>query len=136
MSRGGAGFAMVEVLVASLVASVVAGGTMMAFVAAARMMRTQDNPKLAEANNCAAQTIERFRNHVAADDTWLNDQVALGWQADALTDAVSGCGGGTESIQTLGTAKRCYRVSPSPACGPQCYQLDVKVCWGPTACPC
>ena len=127
---------MVEVLVASVVASVVAGGTMMAFVTAARMMQAQDNPKFAEANDCAAQTIERFRNRVAADDTWLNDQVALGWQADALTDAVSGCGGGSESIQSVGAgAKRCYRVTPEPSCAPQCYRLEVKLCWDDTT-PC
>ena len=126
---------MVEVLAASLAASVIAGGTLMAFVAAARIMKAQD-AKLPEADLCAAQTLERFRNHVAADDTWLSTQAATGWQSDSLTDPVSGCGGGTESIQNIATAKRCYRVSSAPSCGPECYQLEVKVCWGATACPC
>lgn len=132
------GFTLIEVIVASLIASLVAGGTLAAFIAAARMTARQGSPAYAEASGFAQQTLERIRNAVAADDTWFQTQVAIGgWIADGLPG-----GGGSESIQTPpppGNAKRCYLVTPqdcdndgavaNPPAEQDCYSVSVQVCW-------
>ena len=126
--RAEAGMTFVELLMASLISAAVGGGTLMAFVTAARISSAQMSPAVAEANGLAAQTIERFRNRVAADDATLGGLVGAGWQADPLPG-----GAGSESIQA--GARRCYQVAA--ACGGGCYQFDAKVCWGDlTGCPC
>ena len=124
------GFTIIEVLAASVVAAVVAGGTMMAFVTAARIQALQTNPHLAEADGLAEQTAERLRNQVAAD---LNLPVG-GWQNDPII------GGGSTSITTLG-ATRQYRIQPGDCDGDgilagvageqDCYVVSVQVQWTP-----
>lgn len=124
---GRAGFTLMEVIMASVIASLVAGGTLAAFIAAARMTARQGSPAYAEAGGFAQQTLERIRNAVAADDTWFQTQAAIGtWIADALPG-----GGGSESIQAL-PAKRCYLVTPRDCDalpGNDCYSVSVQVCW-------
>lgn len=138
--RAAPGFTLVEVLVASVIASVIAGGTMMAFVTAARINRTQSNPDMAEASGYAQQTVERFRNLVANDAIWAG-WIALNADGAWHDDTLPG-GGGTESIQQpAGTgAKRCYRVTPEDADGDgttDSYAVSAKVCWKDlTGCPC
>jgi len=140
------GFTMVEVLVASVLASVVAGGTMMAFITAARISHEQSSPSIAEAGGYAQETVERFRNRVAASqaqdpafgDNWLTTTAGAGWTNDPLPPPASG---GTESILGMGTgAKRCYRLTAADCDGVpgnDCYALEVKVCWKDlTGCPC
>ncbi|GEM_PF-863947 len=128
------GFTLIEVVVAALIASIVAAGTLMAFITAARMSARQGSPAYAEASGYAQQTLERIRNAVAADDAWFQTQAAVGtWIADALPG-----GGGSESIQAL-PAKRCYLVTPqdcdndgavaSPPAEQDCYSVSVQVCW-------
>jgi hypothetical protein len=123
-------------LAASLIASVVAGGTMMAFVTAARISRQQSSPLASEANGFAQQTLEGIRNKVADDSTWLSSRAGLGWVDDPMGGA-----GGTESITTL-SPKRCYRVTPEDCDGVggtanDCYAVNVAVCWNDLAsCPC
>ncbi len=117
-----AGFTFFEVLAASMIASFVAGGTLLAFVTAARITAVQNHAPLSEANSFAAQTIERGRNLVAADDPSLpNSEAAPAWVSDPFDAAPPG---GTESILP---AKRCFRVSPG--CGGNCHQVEVQVCW-------
>lgn len=128
--RNAGGFTFVELMMASLVSAIVGGGTLMAFVTAARIARAQASPAVAEANALAAQTIEWYRNRVAADDNFLLTQLFTGWVSDPLPGSTD-----TESIQQGGAAERCYRVTS--ACGGSCYQMEVKVCWGNmTGCPC
>ncbi len=132
-----AGFTFFEVLAASMIASFVAGGTLLAFVTAARITGVQNHAALSEANSLAVQTIEKYRNRVAADDvTALNSlPVRAGAPAWVLEPFDALPPGGT----VLTAAKRCSRVSPAPGCGVNCYQVEVRVCWDGTsvgACPC
>lgn len=140
------GFTMVEILAAAVVAAVIAGGSMLAFVAASRMMRLGDTPAVAEASGYAQQTIERFRNMIACDSPWFLagtcaprpnppnlDGMPTGWVADPLPAAAAG---DTESILNFG-ARRCYRVAPRVcATTDDCFEIEVKVCWNTSPCPC
>jgi len=127
------GVTLVEVLVASVIAAVSVAGTATAFVAAARMTRTQSNPGTAEASVYARQTAERFRDRVACDDLWFDPATCqptglpAGWQSDPLP-----AGAGTESILNIG-ARRCYQVTPRDCGGlgivSDCLAIEVRVCW-------
>ena len=135
---------------ASVIASVVAAGTLAAFVSAARITQRQNSPEHAEASGYAQQTLERIRNAVAAIappvTTWFQDNATGMWIDDPLPG-----GGGTESIQGHG-AKRCYLVTPqdcdndgtpadptaNPPAEEDCYSVSVQVCWrdlGTCQCP-
>jgi len=146
MRSRASGFTLLEVLVASVIAAVIAGGTMMAFVTAARIGSQQSNPMMAEASGYAQQTLERFRNRVAANSPWPASEADGVWRTDALPAA-----GGTESMLNIGgvVARRCYRVTPEDCDGDglradpvtpgeqDCYAVDAKVCWRDLAgCPC
>lgn len=140
--RPAAGFTLVEVLVSSVIASVIAGGTLMAFVTAMRINHAHSNPAMAEASGFAQQTLESLRNNVAADSAWFSTTAGTGWNTDALPG-----GGGSESIQSKGAgAKRCYRVTkedcdgdtlvdgdpdpgPPPTTERDCYAVSAHVCW-------
>jgi len=133
------GLTLVEVVIASLVASIVAGGRLMAFVASTRMTTSQDLMTNAEASALAQEAVEQFRNRVAADDTWLSIQAALtandGWVAEPLPAT-----GGTES-KLNASAKRCYRVRAADCDGVggagDCYAVQSRVCWNNVSnCPC
>ena len=134
------GFTLLEVLAASLVASVVAGGTMMAFVTAARIGRFKNTANYAEAATLAQETFENFRNRVAADDTFFATAANPGATAIPnnngwIADPILGVRGDFSIVET--TAKRCYRVRPAECDGttgiaPQsgdCYAMAVQVCW-------
>lgn len=126
--RARGGFTLIELLLASMASAVIGGGTLMAFVTAARISANQLTPTVIEATGLAAQTIEKYRSRVARDDGWLAAQVPLGWQTDALPG-----GAGTESMQP--GARRCFRVTN--ACGGLCYQVEAQVCWTDmTGCNC
>ncbi len=107
---------------------------MMAFVTAARISRAQSNPDMAEASGYAQQTVERFRNQVAADSTWLLTNAGPAWHDDPLPPPA---GRGTESILKK-TPKRCYRVTQETVVVPgDAYAVSAKVCWKDlTGCPC
>lgn len=145
VSRGERGMTLLEVLVAALVASVVAGGTATAFVAAARMTHAQSNPGTVEAGGYARETADRLRTRVACDGVWFTADAACAptgavpaaWTADPLPAPAAG----VESFLTTG-ARRCYRVTPQDcdgAGGPgDCLAVQVNVCWNNefTNCPC
>ena len=59
------GFTLMEVLVSSLIVAAIAGGSMMAFVTAARIIRAVNGPTFAEGNQLASETLERMRNRIA-----------------------------------------------------------------------
>ena len=133
-------FTLLEVLAASVISSFVAGGTMLAFVTAARITMTQDHAVISEANSFAAQSLEKWRNRVAADDNSLPNEAATmpdanAWVFDGFDASPPG---GTESIRNLGAgAVRCTRVRN--ACGGNCYQVEAQVCWNtidPLVCNC
>ena len=136
-----AGFSLLEVVFAGVISTLVAVGTMAAFVTAARMTQVQNNPGTAEATGHARDTIERFRNMMACDaGQWFSGanctpNLPAGWVADAIPG-----GGGSESI-TNGVTKRCYRAQSADCDGDavvgDCISLEVRVCWKDlTNCPC
>jgi len=142
------GFTLVEVIIASLVVAVVAGGTMMAFIASANMTgpysygtsRTQDLPTLAEANALVQQTVERLRNEVVEplSPSLLASQVGLGWQSDNPAALPVGA----DTASKLAGVKRCYRVVWADCDGNgvaanDCYLVQTQVCWNNlTGCAC
>ena len=134
------GFTILEVLVASVIGTVVAAGTLMSFVTAGRIMAVQENLSIAEATTYGQESMEHFRNHIACQPPWFdvtcNYVGPAGWVRDDLPNAP---GGGSESILAT-TARRCYRVVPAN-CGSganSCYSVDVRVCWNNALanCPC
>jgi prepilin-type N-terminal cleavage/methylation domain-containing protein len=144
MRPGRGGFTLIELLLASLVSAVIASGTMMAFVTAARMVRDQNIPSNAEASGFAEETLERFRNLVAYGTsggldpvfaTWITNNAGPSWHADPLPGS-----GGTNSILSF-PHRRCVRVTPRDCDGVggtgDCYGVDARVCWKTlTNCPC
>ena len=139
------GFTITEVLIASLIAAVVAGGTMMSFVTAARITRAKSNVGTAEASNYARETAEKYRNYIACDSPWFNATTCAPtgglpttWQEDALPapDPLAN----SESI-LIGGASRRFCVTAKDCDGGgvggpgNCYAIQVKVCWGGSACP-
>ncbi len=139
------GFTLVEVLAASLIASVVAGGTLMAFATAARISRQQSSTAAAEATGYAQRFLEGIYNKVTQDSsgTWLGLNATSTWIDAPITDAEwFSKTGGSDSIRQ--GAKRCYRVTNEVHChqttGPDCYAVNVAVCWDkldqPRPCPC
>lgn len=130
MRGSAAGFTLLEVLAASVLASVVAGGMMMAYIAAARMPPPRGIDPMLEANGLAQQTLEWIRNQVAADSTFFATQAAAGWQEDPLPAA-----GSSESILNQTAVRRyCVRTADCAGVG-DCYAADAKVCWNGTPCP-
>ena len=136
------GFTIMEIMVASIIATVVAAGTLTSFVTAGRIMAAQSNLSVAEANTYAQDSVEYFRNNIACQAPWFDGNCnyvgPAGWVSDNLPNAP---GGGSESV--LGTtAKRCYRVQPvaAGACATAngCYSVEVRVCWNNALvnCPC
>ena len=129
------GFTLIEVMAASAIAAVVASGTMAAFVAAARMSRVQNSPTFAEASDYAEQTLERFRNRVATDDTTVfrNPPVA-GWQSDPLPPSATT----SESLLWKTPTSRKYRITAEDCDGDgtagDCYAVTVRVCWDDPTC--
>ncbi len=131
------GFTLIEVLISSVIATTVAGGTMMAFVTAARIVGRGDSAAMLEASALAGDMLEDIRNQVAADSTWFADRVNLGWCDAPLPPSTS-----TESVLGPPDAERRYRVVRVDCTGdgdtndPQdCFSVDVRVCWNGTECP-
>ena len=139
------GLTLVEVMIASLITSVVAAGTFMAFVTAARMGQVQNDPQSAEAAGFAQQTIERFRSFIACSPAgvpaspWFDASCAAtlpaGWQNDPLPAAA---GAGSKSILNTVTARRyCVKAVDCDGNGTagDCFSMKADVCWNGTACP-
>ena len=138
------GVTLVEVLAASLVAVVVAGGAMSAFIAAARMEHSQSPVVSQEVSGYAQQTIERFRNMIACDSPWFDPvtcaptaTIPTAWVQDPVP-SISQVG--NESIVRTAGANRCYRVVPQDCDGnlapTDCFRVEAKVCWNGASCPC
>ena len=149
-ARDCAGFTFIEMLVASVIAAVVAGGTMAAFVTAGKITRAHNAGSFAEAEGYALQTAEQFRNMIScaqpADlNAWFDGSanclptlnIPTAWTTAQLPPG----GGTTKTIQNSAAVRR-YRVTEADcdedgAAG-DCLQMSVKVCWdgaNPGACP-
>jgi type II secretory pathway pseudopilin PulG len=136
--RAQQGMTLMETLAAALVISITAGGTLMAFVAAARMMRGNENPGVIEAAAYAQELIEGFRNRLAVDgdDGFLAAQPPGVWvkahlPADAYPLPAAGVSGPNSILN--GDVMRCYRVTPEDCDGVggsgDCRRVDVQMCW-------
>lgn len=133
MMRRERGLSLLEVLMASLITTIVAAGTMSAIVASARMMRARNNPQRAEGVAFAQETLERHRNDVIA--TFVPP---AGWQTEALP---GGVGPNTESIVNRPPIDRRYRIQERLNCdgnaatvGDRCYVVETRVCWDQVGC--
>ena len=144
-AQGCQGTTLADVMIGTLITSLAVGGTMSAFVTAARLQRVEDAPLLIEASGYAQDFLEPLRNHVAADDFFFPTKAALtaasatGWLDDDVTTAIPPA--------TAETAKRVYRVVGADCNGngiaagvgvpPEvdCYAVAVKVCWNQPTCP-
>ncbi len=134
------GFTFIELLASSVIVAVTAGGTLMAFVAAARMMSGQENPAVLEAAGYAQQMVEGMRNRVAQDDPFLKIAPAIWVDANAPPPPFPAFPNppapGTKSIYTTSPlpVKRCYRITQQDCdgvAGPgDCQEVEAQVCWG------
>ncbi len=132
---GRRGISLMETIVAALVAALIIGGTMMAFVLAA-MISKRGGSNNVEAALFVQQSLERFRNHIACDDSWFNPASCAGtgvpaWTPDALPAAPPGS---SSSVLPYG-ASRQYRVEPADCDGVggpgDCFKVTAKVDWNP-----
>ena len=143
------GFTFIELLMASIVATVIAGGTMAAFVTAAKITREQDVGAYAEAGGYVVQTAEQFRNMVGCSqgelNAWFDQSPACaptGNIPSTWTTAPLPPGGGTTETIQNNNAVRKYCVVPDDCDGVggvgDCLRVYVRVCWDrstPGACP-
>ena len=126
------GLTLVEIIAAAVIGTLIAAGTMMAFVTATRISRA--SPTESAAVFLAQQTIERFRNRVACDDPWY--------------DGPPNCDPDPANLPGLGTpdpipassllatygGERTYRVTRSDCAGGvgfDCLEVETKVTWTP-----
>lgn len=133
---------LIEVVVAAVIGSLLAGGTLMAFVLASKV--SNEALQQAEALSYAVETIERFRNRVACDDAWFDDagvdcnfsgvdlNLPQGMTADDLPDPTDPP---TSVLIGRGMSEtRRYQVLPSNCdgvAGADCYTVNVVVNWTP-----
>jgi len=103
------GFTLIEIVMASLIGGVLAGGTMIAFLRASRLAQGSSNT--VEATSLAQQTVERFRNKIAcrqpdegSGQTWYDESCApavpSGPQDDELPEGALG-GRGTRTYEVI-----------------------------------
>lgn len=142
------GFTLGEVVVSTLITSFVLGGTMTAFLTAARIDSATGSAKVAEAAGYAEDWLEALRNRVAADDPFflpqaLGGQAGRGWIDDE--PRTNPPPPATEIV------RRVYRVDardcdgdgvlagvvPAPGAPREadCYAVTVRVCWNQSTCP-
>lgn len=126
------GVTLIEIIAASVIGTLLAGGTMMAFVLAAKNARTSLIE--VEAAGLAQQTLEKYRNKIACDSGWYAPAdpacdpttLPLANTDDALLP-------GTPLLEYGGTRK--YTVTQADCDGNlvpgDCLQVKVKVEWNP-----
>ena len=125
------GVTLLEILVASIVGVLLAGGTMMAFVMSKKV--SANAAGRVEAADLAQQTLERFRNRIACDDAWFTASTCApgpglptGWTSDVLPVG--------SSLLAQGGARQ-YRVTPRDCDGDgatgDCFQVENRITWSP-----
>lgn len=138
------GFSLAEVLIASVLITVVAAGTMASLIASAKMTHDVNASTMAEAGGQASQILETMRSRVAADDTFFADHAGMdNWTYASLGQPNQGPNGnypGGSPLSTLNQdAMRKYRVFQQDCDGDgktgDCYSVAVEQCWdGSTWC--
>lgn len=125
------GFTLIESLAASMIVPVVVGGTLAAYVTAARLAQSQDEGATVEALSYARQFLEEARNHVAKDDGWFASQAGQGWHVTPDSLPAPGTTG-TSSIVMFGAVRK-FCVAPRDCDGDNttgdCHAVHVRVCW-------
>jgi prepilin-type N-terminal cleavage/methylation domain-containing protein len=134
------GMTLVEILVAAVLVSLIAGGVLIAYLTAIRI--SKGSSVETDAAFLGQQTIERFRNHVACDDSWYtgpgpgpectadtsDPDLPTAWRNDP-----DGIPAGSQLAQLSGS--RTYQVTPADCDGVggagDCLQVEVKVRWTP-----
>ncbi len=133
MSRSRRGMTLVEVVIASVVGALVAGGTMLAFVMAMNMTR-QGSADEAEAMFYTEQTLERFRNRMACDDPWF-DPARCSSNGAAGPDTLPTPPPNVNSSLLREQAVRDYEIVPEDCDGVggpgDCYRVTARVQWTP-----
>ena len=128
------GISLMEVLVAAVIGTLMAGGTLLAFLLATK--HTRSSLETVDAAALAAQTLEKFRNKIACDegtaagtDPWF-DAACQGQAIGPTGDAVPA------DHPILGvdpSATRTYTVTPADCDGvggaDDCFKVEVKVHW-------
>ena len=134
------GVTLLEVLIASSIGVVIAGGVMLALTTSKKVsMRAAG---VVEAAGFAQQTIERFRNKIACDDpNWFTAatcQAGAGlptiWTNDPADSAGDGLPNSPGPLSMIGQGgRRQYRVTSLDCDGDgmsgDCFQVDTKVTW-------
>ena len=128
------GVTLIEVIAAAVIGSVIAGGTMVAFVTALNI--SQRASQATELDYLAQQTMERFRNRIACDDTWF---AAPGCTAAAIPptdDPIPA----TAPIQKFPPTSRKFTMTPGPDSpadtdtDPDYYIMQVRACANDPTC--
>lgn len=123
MMRSNQGLSLIEILAASIIGAVVAGGTMTAFVMAAKLA-TQTAPSTLQSSYRVQQGLEKFRNHIACDSSWFDPSCG------PVSPVIA-----AEPVSLQGSpATRSYTVTPIDINGDgqnDLHQVMVKVEWDP-----
>lgn len=133
------GFTFIEVLVASAIVALMAGGTMLAFLLAARL--SQGASTLGDAGFFAQQTLEKFRNKIACrqtgesgptptppGDTWYDASCAASVPSASPSDVLP-----AGQLKDRYGGARTYTVTSKDCDGVggagDCLEVRVKVTW-------
>ena len=129
------GFSLIEIVAASVIGALVAGGTMTAFVMTVKF--SQKASSHTEATQLAQQTLERFRDRVACrqsgqtqSDTWYDTSCNADAPAGSTTDSIP-----ASSVLPKFSGARTYKVVPADCDGDgsagDCMKVVTKVTWTP-----
>ena len=137
--RNARGVTFIEVLVAAVIGSLLAGGTLLAFLLSAKLAR--DAVTMSEATDYATETVEKFRNQIACDDPWFNDSPDCNFQTvdgnlpQASTPDLLPPDVPTSALLSFNNSDdRRYRVQPADCdgvAGNDCYLVTVTLTWAP-----
>ncbi len=125
------GFSLMEILMATLLAAVVAAGMMAALVASTRITHKQNASTMSEAGGQSQELMEGIRTKVGADA--VGDFLANG--SGAWTNYGFGADKGQESSLAVSgqEASGQYKVQPADCDGDgnvgDCYAVTVRACW-------
>ena len=130
------GFSLIEIIAASVIGALVAGGTMTAFVMTVRF--SQKAGSHTEAAQLAQQTLEKFRDRVACRKAGQTQNDAWYDETNCAADAPAGSTGdpipGSSVLSRFGGA-RTYKVEPADCDGDgsagDCVKVVTKVTWTP-----
>lgn len=123
------GFSLVEIIAASVIGALLAGGTMTAFVMS--MKTSQEASGKAEAAQLAQQTLERFRDQIACqDERWYDASCNPTPPSGSVSDPLP-----TTSVLPTFAGTRNYTVTSEDCDGDgtagDCLKVVSTVTWTP-----